>query len=164
MKEKLYREVKASERLPKSNGSYFINMRQDIGLDVMDFRLRYDPETSPIEDYYNDEETKDMWTNTVDTWLEEIEEVQTVYVECNPSEGEYILRPVDPENTESVLNFVKPLTLPQITEKKIDQVIDDICVLEERIERHYQKDHPSATEIDKLRNRQRNFIKELLNR
>ena len=55
------------------------------------------------------------------------------------------------------------LTLPKITVEKIDQVIDDICVLEERIERHYQKDHPSATEIDKLRNRQRNFIKELLN-
>ena len=68
-----YREVKASERLPKSNGLYFVKLKSNIGFDIMSYILTYDIETSPIEDYYNDEEVKDTWLNTVDIWLEPIE-------------------------------------------------------------------------------------------
>lgn len=44
-----------------------------------------------------------------------------LYRETSPSNGKYVLRPVDPENTESVLNFVEPFELP--TEEDIMKIL-----------------------------------------
>ena len=48
-----------------------------------------------------------------------------LYREVNPSEGEYVLRPVDPDNIESILNFVKPI---EITEGEIEEWIAEIIL------------------------------------
>lgn len=60
---KLYREVKASERLPESNGKYVVHLKANLGFDLMNYWKSYDPESSPAEDYYNDEQLKDDWIN-----------------------------------------------------------------------------------------------------
>ena len=48
------------------------------------------------------------------------------------------------------------------TDEELDKVIDDICILEERITMHYQATQPLMDSIEKLQHRQRNAIKELL--
>ena len=51
-----------------------------------------------------------------------------------------------------------PVNTVTISEEGMNQAIDDICVLEERIVAHYQKTNPPSEEIDKLQLRQRNTI------
>lgn len=48
------------------------------------------------------------------------------------------------------------------TEEEIDQAIHDICVLEERLTRHYQAAQQPLDEIRKLQKRQRQAITNLL--
>ena len=87
---KLYREVKASERLPEKNGEYIVHLVEGLGLDVKNYWLSYTPE-GPIEAYYSDEAEIDDWENTVSTWLEPIEitegEIEEFINECEEAYG-----------------------------------------------------------------------------
>jgi hypothetical protein len=51
-----------------------------------------------------------------------------LYREVKPSEGQYALRPVDPENAESVLTFIKPI---EITEEEIWEIANQYVIIDE---------------------------------
>jgi len=114
---KLYREVKASERLPKSNGEYVVCLKANLGFDLMNYWKSYDSESSPIEDYYNDEQLKDDWINTVDFWLEPIEiteeEIRDIlddYIRFNasgPVGNAWISRDSINESVKAILSKLK---------------------------------------------------------
>jgi len=48
-----------------------------------------------------------------------------------------------------------------VTDDELDKVIEDICILEERITMHYQATRPLMDSIEKLQQRQRNAIRHL---
>ena len=117
---KLYREVKASERLPKSNGEYVVHLKANLGFDLMNYWASYDAESSPVEDYYNDEQLKDDWINTVEFWLEPIDttDIEEAYYKHGLSV------PNHEERAFTLAEFKEAvLSAKGITEEEIEEIL-----------------------------------------
>ena len=68
MKEKIYREVKTSERLPNKTGGYFAHFNDDK-MGSIDYILHQKGIQRNLEDR--------TWLREVDYWLEEVDEGKT---------------------------------------------------------------------------------------
>jgi hypothetical protein len=72
---KLYRQVKPEERLPKKGGWYFVGVKDPElvhDIDIMHWH-QYPDYFNSAEDWYREEEQQNLWINSFEYWLEEIE-------------------------------------------------------------------------------------------